>query len=159
MKIKTTYGKRNITTAKAMLAVVRDTKPPVIKGLTTLSVAKNAAPDFLAGVSAIDAADGACEVTYDASGVNFAAAGTYYVTYTSKDKDGNVATSKRTVVVGHDQTDTDALVDSVAAGLGSDPEAIRDYVRNTIKYSHNDGGADPVWYGFTNKSGNCLVHA
>ncbi len=159
MTIKATDVNGNTTTATAMLAVVRDTKPPVIKGLTTLSVAKNAAPDFLAGVSAIDAADGACEVTYDASGVNFAAAGTYYVTYTSKDKDGNVATSKRTVVVGHDQTDTDALVDSVAAGLGSDPEAIRDYVRNTIKYSHNDGGADPVWYGFTNKSENCLVHA
>lgn len=149
----------NITTATATLAVVRDKKPPVFKGLTTLSTAKNTAPDYLAGVKAIDRADGACEVTYDASGVDLTAAGTYYVTYTSKDKDGNVATSRRAVVVGHDQADTDALVDSIAAGLSSDPEAIRDYVRNTIKYSHNDGGADPVWYGFTNKSGNCLVHA
>lgn len=149
----------NKTTATATLAVVRDKKPPVIKGLTTLSVAKNAVPDYLAGVKAIDATDGACEVTYDASGVDLTVAGTYYVTYTSKDKDGNVATSRRTIVVGHDQADTDALVDSIAAGLGNDPEAIRDYVRNTVKYSHNDGGADPVWYGFTYKSGNCLVHA
>lgn len=152
-------GNGNTTTATATLAVVRDKKPPVIKGLTTLSTAKNAIPDYLAGVRAIDRADGACEVTYDASGVDLTTAGTYYVTYTSKDKDGNVATSRRTVVVGHDQADTDALVDSIAAGLGNDPEAIRDYVRNTIKYSHNDGGSDPVWYGFTNKSGNCLVHA
>lgn len=159
MTIEATDINGNTTTATATLAVVRDKKPPVIKGLTTLNVAKNTNPDFLAGVSAIDAADGACEVTYDASSVNFAVAGTYYVTYTSKDKDGNTATSKRTIVVGHDQADTDALVDSIAAGLSSDPEAIRDYVRNTIKYSHNDGGADPVWYGFTNKSGNCLVHA
>lgn len=159
MTIEATDINGNTTTATATLAVVRDKKPPVIKGLTTLSIAKHAVPDYLAGVSAIDAADGACEVTYDASGVDLATAGTYYVTYTSKDKDGNIATSKRTIVVGHDQADTDALVDSIAAGLGNDPEAIRDYVRNTIKYSHNDGGADPVWYGFTNKSGNCLVHA
>ncbi len=157
--IEATDGNGNTTTATAELAVVRDKKPPVIKGLTTLSTAKHTAPDYLAGVRAIDAADGACEVTYDASGVDLATAGTYYVTYTSKDKDGNIATSRRTIVVGHDQADTDALADSIAAGLSSDPEAIRDYVRNTIKYSHNDGGADPVWYGFTNKSGNCLVHA
>ncbi len=149
----------NTATATATLAVVRDKKPPVIKGLTTLSIAKNSTPDYLAGVSAIDAADGACEVIYDASGVDLATAGTYYVTYTSKDKDGNIASSRRTIVVGHDKADTDALVASIAAELGSDPEAIRDYVRNTIKYSHNDGGSDPVWYGFTNKSGNCLVHA
>lgn len=157
--IEASDGSGNIATATATLAVVRDKKPPVIKGLTTLSTAKNTVPDYLAGVRAIDKADGACEVTYDASGVDLTTAGTYYVTYTSKDKDGNVATSRRKVVVAHDQADTDALVDSIAAGLGSDPEAIRDYVRNTIKYSHNDGGADPVWYGFTNKSGNCLVHA
>ncbi len=157
--IEATDRNGNTATATATLAVVRDKKPPVIKGLTTLSTAKNTAPDYLTGVRAVDAADGACEVTFDASSVNLAAAGTYYVTYTSEDKDGNVATARRTVVVGHDQADTDALVASIAAGLGSDPEAIRDYVRNTIKYSHNDGGADPVWYGFTNKSGNCLVHA
>lgn len=157
--IEATDCSGNTTTATATLAVVRDKKPPVIKGLTTLSTEKNTDPDYLAGVRAIDKADGACEVTYDASGVDLTVAGTYYVTYTSKDKDGNVATSRRKVVVGHDQADTDALVDSIASGLGSDPEAIRDYVRNTIKYSHNDGGSDPVWYGFTNKSGNCLVHA
>lgn len=149
----------NTVTAAATLSVVRDKNPPVIKGLSTLSVAKNSVPDYLAGVSAVDAADGVCEVTYDAGGVDITTAGTYYVTYTSKDKDGNIATSKRTVVVGHDQKDTDALADSIAAGLGSDPETIRDYVRNTIKYSHNSGGDDPVWYGFTNKSGDCLVHA
>ncbi|MCM1541253.1 MAG: hypothetical protein NC121_08325 [Blautia sp.] len=149
----------NITEATVVLSVVRDKKPPVIKGLTTLTVAKNSAPDYLAGVTAMDAADGACEVTFDASRVDLTAAGTYYVTYTSKDRDGNVATSRRAVVVAHDQADTDALADSIAAGLGSDPEEIRDYVRNNIGYNHNDGGEDPVWYGFTNKSGNCLVHA
>ena len=149
----------NTTTGTAVLAVVQDKTPPVINGLTTLKVEKRSNPDYLSGVSAVDEVDGDCEVTYDAGGVNLTVAGTYYVTYMSKDKDGNVARVKRTVEVEHDQEDTDALADSIAAGLSSDPEAIRDYVRDTIKYSHNSGGKDPTWYGFTNKSGDCLVHA
>lgn len=149
----------NVATATATLAVVRDKTPPVIKGLSAMSVEKGSSPNWLAGVSAMDEVDGACEVSCDSRGVNLSAAGTYYVTYTSKDKDGNTAKVKRTVVVEHDQADTDALADSIAAGLENDPEAIRDYVRDTIKYSHNSGGKDPVWYGFTNKSGDCLVHA
>lgn len=157
--IEATDANGNTTTSTATLAVVKDKTPPVIKGLTTLSVRKRSNPDYLSGVSATDAVDGACEVSYDSRGVDLTAAGTYYVTYTAKDKDGNTARVKRTVVVEHDQEDTDALADSIAAGLSSDPEAIRDYVRNTIKYSHNSGGEDPVWYGFTNRSGDCLVHA
>lgn len=149
----------NVATATATLAVVQNKTPPVIKGLTTLKVVKGSVPDYLSGVSAVDKVDGVCEVTYDASRVNLTAAGTYYITYSSRDRDGNVATARRAIVVEHDQADTDALVDSIAAELGNDPEAIRDYVRNTVKYNHNAGGDDPVWYGFTNRAGNCLVHA
>lgn len=159
MTVEATDVNGNTTTATATLAVVKDKTPPVIKGLATLSVEKRSNPDFLAGVSAMDKVDGVCEVSCDSRGVDLTTAGTYYVTYTAKDKDGNTAKVKRTIVVKHDQEDTDALVDSVAARLGSDPEAIRDYVRDTIKYSHNSGGEDPVWYGFVNKSGDCLVHA
>ena len=149
----------NTTTSTATLTVVKDEMPPAIRGLTTLTVAKRSNPDYLSGVSAVDRVDGVCEVSFDSRGVDLTTAGTYYVTYTSRDRDGNTTRVKRTVVVEHDQEDTNALVDSIAAGLGNDPEAIRDYVRNTITYSHNSGGEDPVWYGFTNNSGDCLVHA
>lgn len=159
MTVEATDINGNTATATATLAVVKDKTPPVINGLTTLRVEKRSNPDFLAGVSAVDKVDGACEVSCDPRGVDLTAAGTYYVTYTSKDRDGNTARVKRTVIVEHDQEDTDALADSIAAGLTSDPEEIRDYVRNTIKYSHNSGGDDPVWHGFTVRSGDCLVHA
>lgn len=149
----------NVATATATLSIVLDKEPPVIRGLGTLVVEKGASPNYLAGVNAVDKKDGACEVTFDAAGVNVAAAGTYFATYTSTDKSGNVAKVKRTVVVSPDQADKDALIDSIAAKLSSNPEEIRDYVRNTIKYNANWGGADPVWYGFSNKLGNCLVHA
>jgi transglutaminase-like putative cysteine protease len=97
--------------------------------------------------------------TYDISKVDLTKAGTYYATYTATDQAGNTATSRRKVVVNHDQADTKALVQSVAAGLSGDPEEIRDYVRDSIKYSSSWGDEDPVWYGFKNKKGNCYVHA
>ena len=159
MTIEATDVNGNTTTSTATLAVVKDKTPPAIKGLSTLTVAKRSNPDYLSGVSAVDTVDGVCEVSCDSRGVDLTTAGTYYITYTAQDKDGNTAKVKRTVIVEHDQEDTDALADSIAAGLSSDPEAIRDYVRDTIKYSHNSGGNDPVWYGFTNKAGDCLVHA
>ena len=149
----------NKTTAEAVLTVVKDTDPPTFSGLKEISANKNQKPDYTAGVTAKDNWDGNVEFTYDDSKVDLSKAGTYYVTYTAKDKAGNVANSRRKVVVNHDQEDTNALVKDIAAGLSSDPEAIRDYVRNSIKYSSDWGKPDPVWFGFKNKKGNCYVHA
>ena len=160
VEIKATDIWGNTTVVTANVAVSRDLIPPSIGGIgTALSVAKHSTPDYLSGVYAIDAVDGSCEVTVDASGVNVDAAGTYYAVYHAKDKSNNMATAKRKVVVAHDAEDTRALADRIAAGLGSDPEALRDYVRSNIGYNHNWGGDDPVWYGFTTWGGNCYVHA
>ncbi len=149
----------NISTAQADFIVSTDVKPPVIKGMTTLQVNKNDKPDYLIGVSATDAIDGACKIRYDASSVDTSKSGTYYVTYYATDKSNNTATARRKVEVLHDAADTKALVAELAPKLNSDPEALRDYVRSTIGYSHDWGGSDPVWFGFKNKHGNCYVHA
>ena len=55
--------------------------------------------------------------------------------------------------------DTAAMVREIADSLGNDPEEIRDYVRSSIRYNHDWGGEDPIWYGFTTRTGNCYVHA
>lgn len=151
------YG--NVTKQEAMLHVVHDTTAPVFSGMSAMKVEKNSTPDYLTGVSAYDGKDGYVEVTCDDSKVDLTAAGTYYVVYSATDKSGNTATYKRKVEVKHDAADTTALVNSIAASLPGDAEAVRDYVRNTIAYNTNWGGDDPVWYGFTNKVGNCYVHA
>ena len=152
------YG--NITSKEATLYVVEDFTPPKISGADkTLSVEKHSKVDFLKGVSAYDKKDGNCKVTCNSSAVKLDVAGTYYITYTSVDNSGNTATVKRKVIVEHDAADTKALVKKIAATQGSDPEKIRDYVRSSIRYNHDWGGDDPVWYGFTNKVGNCYVHA
>ena len=103
--------------------------------------------------------DGACAVKVNTSNLKLDKAGTYYITYTARDKSGNVATARRKVVVEHDKEDTRALVKSIAAKLSSNPESLRDYVRSKVRYSTSWGGSDPVWYGFNNWSGNCYVHA
>lgn len=151
------YG--NVTTKKTTLSVVRDTTPPTFSGMTNMKVEKNSAPDFGSGVAAYDNKDGRVSFTYDASAVDLTKAGVYFVTYYAVDEAGNTGTGRRKVEVNHDAADTTALVNSIAATLPANAEAIRDYVRNTIAYNTNWGGKDPVWYGFTNKVGNCYVHA
>lgn len=149
----------NVTTEKRKVIVLADTKAPKFSGMKDITTEKNKAPNYTSGVTAKDNWDGNVDFTYDDSKVNLSKAGTYYVTYTAKDQAGNKATARRKVIVNHDEADTKALVKDIAAGLSSDPEAIRDYVRNSIKYSSDWGKPDPVWFGFKNKKGNCYVHA
>lgn len=149
----------NVTTAEAQLRVMTDTEPPEFSGMDTLYVEKHGTPAYYYGVSAVDARDGEVEFSVDTSRVDTSRAGTYYAIYTALDKEGNAATYRRQVVVNHDAEDTAALAASIAAGLSSDAESIRDYVRDSIWYSSEWGGDDPVWYGFNQKNGNCYVHA
>ena len=151
------YG--NTTTAQAQLRISGDITPPVLSGLSTITIAKGTKIDYMQGVSATDDKDSNVKITYDDSKVDVNAAGTYYATYTATDNSGNVTTGKRKVEVEHDQEDTDALIAQIAATLPNDPEKIRDYVRNNIRYSADWGGDDPVWYGIQNRKGNCWVHA
>ena len=158
IEAKDIYG--NVTVGETTLYVVTDITPPVITGGTdVLSVAKNTQPNYLAGVSARDDRDGAVNLIVDDSKVDLSAAGTYFVTYIARDSSGNEAKLRRKVIVEHDAQDTANLVASIAATLENDPEKIRNYVRSSIHYSTDWGGDDPVWKGFTEKSGNCYVHA
>lgn len=160
VQIRATDIHGNTVTKETTLAVVTDTTPPKISGLSAMSVKKNSTPDYIKGVSARDGKDGPCTVSYDDSAVDLTKMGTYYVTYTSTDKSGNTATSKRKITVEHDAADTAALVAKIAqARPNTDPKSLRDYVRKNFTYTHNWGGDDPVWYGFNKFAGNCYVHA
>lgn len=149
----------NKTEATATLKVHKDSKAPVFSGLKAMSVKKNSSPNYRSGVKAKDAKDGYVEFTVDTSRVNLSKAGTYYAVYTAKDEAGNKATARRKITVTHSDADTRELVKKWAAKLSNDPMEIMKYVRKNIKYNHNWGGDDPVWYGLKNKAGNCYVHA
>jgi len=150
----------NVTVAETSLVISNDTTGPKFTGLTAITVEKHSQlPDLEKGVKAKDAKDGVVDFTYNASKVNLDKAGTYYITYTAKDKSGNVTNSRRKVTVNPDAEDTAALVASIASSLPNDPVQIRTYVQKNIKYSSNWGGDDPTWFGLTQKHGNCYVHA
>lgn len=170
----------NVTRADATLTIIADTSAPGIYGVTEITIDKNQTPDYLSGVYAYDQKDGFITFTYNANNVDISKAGTYYVAYSATDKAGNTTTFRRKVTVRHDLGDTMALVRSIAASLPNDPKAIRNYVRETISYNtywgsddpeairyyvdnsvpyENWNGNDPIWYGFTAKTGNCIVHA
>lgn len=151
------YG--NKTACDAVLEVLEDTTEPEFSGLSAMTVEKGASPNYTKGVLAIDDRDGEVAFTYDDSKVDLSKAGTYYVTYKATDSSGNTTSAQRKIVVNPDKSDTQKLVEKIAASLPDDPEAIRDYVREEITYNHNWGGDDPVWYGLKNGKGNCYVHA
>lgn len=157
--IRATDAHGNSTTAQAQLRISGDITPPVISGLSAITVSKGTKPDYMKGVSASDDKDNDVTIAVDDSKVDIQTAGTYYLTYTATDNSGNATTEKRKVVVEHNAEDTAALVKDIAATLPDDPEKIRDYVRNNIRYSADWGGDDPVWFGFQNRKGNCYVHA
>lgn len=150
----------NITRKDATLWITQDAVAPVIQGVqNSFVMEKHGSIDFLEGVLAYDNMDGLCEVTVDTGSLDVDTAGTYYITFHAVDKSGNVGSLKRKVEVLHDEEDTRAWIEEIAETLPDDPELIRDYVRETIRYSTSWGGDDPVWYGLTNSSGNCYVHA
>ena len=178
--IEATDKSGNVTRGETILTIIQDTKAPGIYGVTEITIDKNQSPNYTNGVYAYDEKDGFISFTHNANNVDITKAGTYYVTYTAKDKAGNTTTFRRKVTVRHDLEDTAQLVRTIAANLPNDPKAIRNYVRETIAYSTywggddgeairdyvNNGvpyedwnGNDPIWYGFNNKVGNCLVHA
>lgn len=150
----------NITRKDAVLWITNDAVPPVIQGVkNSFTVEKHGSLDFLEGVVAYDSMDGRCDVTVDTSSLDVDTAGIYYITFNAVDKSGNVGSLKRKVEVLHDEEDTLAWIAEIADTLPDDPEKVRDYVRETIRYSTSWGGDDPVWYGLTNSTGNCYVHA
>lgn len=161
VEIEAVDKNNNKVTKTANLIIKEDTVGPVFSGLSDKTVAKHSTVNYKSGVSAKDAVDGKVEFTVDSSKVNTNKAGTYYATYTAKDSKGNTTTRKRKITVNHDQADTDAKFNEFYNQYlaGKDVLGIVKTIRTKISYSSSWGGSDPIWYGLTNKSGNCAVHA
>ena len=153
------YG--NKTEKKATLTIKEDTEGPVFSGLYNISVKRNGSVNFKSGVKAVDAKDGTVSFTVDTSKVKLNVAGTYYAKYTAKDKKGNTTTKSRKITVEHNQEDTNNKFNSFYNKYlaGKSVSGIISEVRSRIKYNSSWGGDDPVWYGLTNYTGNCYVHA
>ena len=159
IEAKDKYGNKVEKTAN--LTIKKDTEGPVFYGLSSMSVEKNSSPNYKSGVKAVDARDGSCTFSVNSSAVNLSKAGTYYITYTAKDKKGNSSTARRKITVNHNQEDTNNKFNQFYNSYlaGKSVSSIVSTIRNKIYYNSSWGGNDPVWYGLTNYTGNCYVHA
>lgn len=187
--IEATDGHGNKTSQKAILTIKEDKEGPVFSGLSDLKVTKGSTPDYKKSVTAKDDKDGDVDFTVDSSSVNLDKAGTYNVTYTATDKSGNTTTQKRKVVVSEKTTTSSTSSSSTSNSSSSSSDvyakadefiakatsgvsgtsnkiiAIKNYLRNNIKYSHrynasNTGSVNnAAMKAFTAYEGDCYIHA
>ena len=86
----------NTVTKTVKLIVKKDTEPPVIETPTQITVVKGENVLYKKQVTVTDNRDGEItNFTVDNSNVNLSKVGSYYVTYSAIDKNGNEATKKR----------------------------------------------------------------
>ena len=187
--IEATDGHGNKTSQKAILTIKEDKEGPVFSGLSDLKVTKGSTADYKKGVTAKDDKDGDVEFTVDSSSVNTDKAGTYNITYTATDKSGNTTTQNRKVIVSEKTTSSgtgssstsnssssssdvyakaDEFIAKATSGVSGTSNkiiAIKNYLRNNIKYSHrynasNTGSVNnAAMKAFTAYEGDCYIHA
>ena len=182
--IEAVDGHGNKTSQTAKLTIKEDTEGPVFSGISDLKVTKGATADYKKGVTAKDGKDGDVEFTVDSSSVKLDTAGTYYATYTATDKAGNTTTSKRKIIVSEKSTASSSSTSSSSSGdvyakadefiakatsgvsgTANKILAIKNYLRNNIKYSHrynasNTGSVNAAaMKAFTAYEGDCYIHA
>ena len=182
--IEAVDGHGNKTSQTAKLTIKEDTEGPVFSGISDLKVTKGDTADYKKGVTAKDGKDGDVEFTVDSSSVKLDTAGTYYATYTATDKAGNTTTSKRKIIVSEKSTASSSSTSSSSSGdvyakadefiakatsgvsgTANKILAIKNYLRNNIKYSHrynasNTGSVNAAaMKAFTAYEGDCYIHA
>lgn len=92
------YG--NTSQGIAQVNIIDKTAPTISKSKASFSVtAGSGAPNYSSYVSANDEISGACAVEVDDSSVDYNTPGTYTVTYTTRDENGNTVTDSAEVTV------------------------------------------------------------
>lgn len=103
VEIAATDTSGNETVGTTTLTRKKDTTPPVVQGADNVEVIQGKTIDFEDGVTVTDDMDPKPHFSVNSDQVDFATPGTYEVTYTTKDRSGNEATTVRTVTVKKDR--------------------------------------------------------
>jgi len=161
----------NRVTGTATLTVSVNRVPPVIHGVRNLEAYEGETVSYRSGVYAEDDRDGTVSVKIDASKVKTSKAGTYYVTYSATDSDGNVGTATATVTIktitnyaAYQMADM-VLSDIIESWMNDRQKAcaIYDWCVANIKYSTSTSYlmgnfAKAAYNGFRVHYGNCYTY-
>lgn len=161
----------NVTEAGTVLKVTRDDIPPIIYGVSDISVYEGETVSYRNGVYAVDDRDGQMSVKVNASGVNTNTPGTYYITYTATDSEGNTSTAAaeltvKPVTIKAVYDLADEVLDSILTDSMTDKEkarAVYDWCRSNIRYSNATSHlmgyyAKAAHSGLSRKYGNCYTY-
>ena len=159
----------NKTDITAILNVKRDTTPPVISGMSTITVRIGNSVSYRNGVKVTDNYDKDVKFSFDNSSVNLQKEGTYTVTYTATDSFGNTASATRTVKVLPKLVINQQLVENMAKDVlkkiitdkmtpHQKIEKIFNWVRSNMVYVSSPEKDIPnaAYVAFTKKRGDCF---
>lgn len=154
---------------------VRDTAPPVIRGVRGLTMTEGESISYRKGVTVTDDYDRNVALNVDASAVDTSKAGYYTVIYTAVDSSGNkasVSTTLHVKPVVPDMTPEEVVIaeaDKLLAVILTNSmsqyekaEAIYDWCHDTIAYTDDASKTDWVqgaYQGLVDQKGDCYVYA
>ncbi len=157
----------------AYLVINEDTEPPVISGARNRTVVIGETVSYKQGVTAMDNRDGEVNVKVDSSAVDPTKAGSYDVTYTATDKNGNTSSVTVTFKFGTQaELDIDVELEKYVIKVANKifksgmtdaqkAKAIYNWCRSNISYSgHADKGnwKKAAITGFKKHSGDCYTY-
>ena len=171
VKIAVTDASYNRTVAKVTCPFKQDDIPPKVNVNLAAFHYVGDAVAYMKGVIVTDNLDPACEVSVDKSAVKYRKVGTYPVTYTATDRDGN-SSSVTVEITFREPSVTDEQLDELAESILQDIlkddmsvakkiRAIYDYCRYKIRYTGDSDKTDwkgEAYRGLTEFKGDCFTY-
>lgn len=175
VKLKVTDEGGNVTEAVARVEVVEDTEPPVIEGVTDLTVPAGSSVSYKRNITVTDNYDTDVSLDVDTSAVDLNTVGEYPITYIAIDKAGNKTEVSAVLHVEAASVDnaTDSLVNAAADKILTEivaddmsqydkAQAIYNWVHEQVAYY--DGTPKTDWIqgayrGLVERKGDCFVYA
>ena len=174
LEVVVTDTSGNSTSVTVPCTIIHDDTPPVISGVTALTVHMGDAISYMENVTVSDDYDDDPTLEVDTSNVNTDKQGTYTIIYKATDKAGNTSTKKTNIVIlaanlSNVTSETvyemaDEVLDEIftEGGLSKKEKAqlIYNWVVDNITYSYSTGYDDKIsgaYVGFTSRRGDCTV--
>ncbi len=164
-------NERELDRVEVDFTLVIDREPPVMKGVSDISVCIGEGISYRGGVTLSDNCHGEVRLEVNSSAVDPTAEGAYPVIYTATDAVGNVAVEQITVYIYREAVSLDmlnAMLDSViadhiptAGSLEQQVRAVYDYVYYSISYDPYSDKSDWVraaYEGLRTGKGDCYTY-
>lgn len=171
VKIAVTDASYNRSIIKVKTLFKKDDVPPVLTSKLSAFHYVGEAIAYKKGVLVVDNMDPACTLTVDKSKVKYREVGTYPITYTATDRDGN-SSSLTVEITFREQSVSDEQLDKLADGILHDIlkknmstaekiKAIYNFCRYKIRYTGDSDKTDwkgEAYRGLTEFKGDCFTY-